>query len=56
MDTSTRDIRNASSWDEATDGAFFRIVSSVFPAAFLYAAGVLLALNDDDPELSQIDV
>jgi hypothetical protein len=37
-----------SAWDEATDGAFFRIVAGLFSAEYLYGAGVLLAQNDAD--------
>ncbi|MEO6714075.1 MAG: hypothetical protein ABIM89_11685 [Mycobacteriales bacterium] len=42
-------------WDDATDGAFFRIVSSLFPPEFLFGAGVLLALNDADVD-SDLDL
>ncbi|MEO6713908.1 MAG: hypothetical protein ABIM89_10815 [Mycobacteriales bacterium] len=58
MNTTTTVTRQQlSAWSDATDGAFFRIVSALFPPAFLYGAGVLLALNDDDDlDLSPTDV
>ena len=37
-------------WDEQRDGMFFRIVQAVFPAEFVYGAGVLLASYDDEGE------
>lgn len=39
-------------WDEECDPAFFRLVSRVFSADFLYGASVLLANNDPDAETS----
>ncbi len=37
-----------SSWDDARDGAFYRIVADLFPPAFLAGATVLLASYDDE--------
>lgn len=45
-ETSTRPTVVAC-WDDL-DERFFRLVRHVFPADFLYGAGVLLAANDDD--------
>ena len=39
----------SSMWTGERDEAFFRIVQDLFPAAFVAAAGVLLA-SYDDPE------
>lgn len=44
----TAGLKQRSAWDEAIDGAFFRIVSGLFTCDYLYAAGVLLAQNDED--------
>ena len=35
-------------WDDVRDLAFFSITASVFPPAFTYGAGVLLASYDDE--------
>lgn len=45
-------------WDDEQDGAFFRLVADVFPAEFVYSAGVLLATYDDDvlPSLNACSV
>ena len=37
----------SSMWTGERDEAFFRIVQDLFPAAFVAAAGVLLATYDD---------
>ena len=34
-------------WDDQRDTAFFRIVSDVFPSAFVAGSGALLASYDD---------
>ena len=40
-------VSPSSVWSGERDEAFFRIVQDVFPAAFVAAAGVLLASYDD---------
>lgn len=40
-------------WDDQRDGAFFRIVSDLFPPAMLLAATVLLASYDETSEAEQ---
>jgi hypothetical protein len=52
MHTSTKPSTHRQPWDDARDGAFFRIVAPLFDATYVYGAGVLLALNDDDLEPS----
>ena len=36
------------SWNDDRDGVFFRITATLFPATFVYGAGVLLASYDDE--------
>ncbi len=38
-----------STWDDARDGAFFRITAALFPAGVALAMSVLLASYDVDP-------
>lgn len=38
-------------WSNENDGAYFRIVAHLFPAAFLAGATVLLASYDPDDEM-----
>ena len=40
-------VSPSSMWSGERDEAFFRIVQDVFPAAYVAAAGVLLASYDD---------
>ena len=40
-------VSPSSMWTGERDEAFFRIVQDLFPAAFVAAAGVLLASYDD---------
>ena len=40
-------VSPSSMWTGERDEAFFRIVQDLFPAAFVEAAGVLLASYDD---------
>ena len=40
-------VSSSSMWTGERDEAFFRIVQDLFPAAFVAAAGVLLASYDD---------
>ena len=39
-----------STWDDARDGEFFRIVSDLFSPSFTAGAGVLLASYDSDDD------
>jgi hypothetical protein len=54
MHTSTKVSQHRPSWDDVRDSAFFRIVSALFDPAFVYGAGVLLMLNDDQFEESRL--
>lgn len=48
MDATVALSQQRATWTEATDGVFFRIVAGLFPSDYVYAAGVLLAQNDED--------
>ena len=37
-------------WDDERDGQFFRLTDGLFPPAYSYGAGVLLASYDPDDE------
>jgi hypothetical protein len=37
-------------WDDARDGAFFKLVTGLFAPEFLYGASVLLASYDGEAE------
>ena len=47
MTTSRLEART-STWDDARDGAFFRLTARLFSPAFCAGAGVLLGSYDDE--------